>query len=113
MEVNYGAYEGLTSAEIHRTAPDWQLYRDGSPNGETPAQIYERATRFLEVVGGEARADDEILAFSHGHFIRALAVAFLGLGILHAGQLGLDTASITVLRDGERGRLLQVWNSTL
>ena len=112
-EVDYGDYEGLTSAQIHATNPGWELYRDGSPNGETPDQIYRRARRFLEQAVATAGADDKVLAFSHGHFIRALAVAFLDLGILHAGQLGLDTASITVLHEGPGGRLLQVWNSTV
>ena len=112
-EVDYGDYEGLTSAQIHTTNPGWRLYRDGSPNGETPDQIYQRAQRFLDQAVAGAGADDNVLAFSHGHFIRALAVAFLELGIIHAGQLGLDTASITVLQEGPGGRLLQVWNSTV
>ena len=34
-ESNYGEYECKTSAEIHKVRPDWQIFRDGCPGGET------------------------------------------------------------------------------
>src|SRR5215813_951203 len=42
VEWDYGKYEGLTSAEILRDHPNWQLFRDGCPGGESPEQIGRR-----------------------------------------------------------------------
>jgi broad specificity phosphatase PhoE len=106
-EFDYGEYEGITSAEIERRHPGWQIYVDGCPGGETPEQVYARARMFFRLVDGLQGA---VVAFTHGHFGRALAVAWTDLGIRAAARLVADTASIGVLRDGDRGRVIQVWN---
>lgn len=108
-EFDYGDYEGLTSAEIWAQRPDWQIYADGCPGGETPAQVYSRAQTFLSRL---ARIEGAAIAFSHGHFLRAVAVAWVDLGIGAAARVALDTAAVSVLRDGERGRVIQRWNWT-
>ncbi len=82
VEWDYGEYEGLRLAEIVRERPDWQLFRDGCPGGESPAQIGERADRVVErvrVVPGN------VLLFSSGHFIRVLAARWLALSPGSAG----------------------------
>jgi probable phosphoglycerate mutase len=95
VEWDYGQYEGLTTAEIHRQRPDWQLFRDGSPGGESPGQIGERADRVVErirAVGGD------VLLFSSGHFIRVLAARWLALGPGSAGKYFLlSPASLSAL----------------
>jgi broad specificity phosphatase PhoE len=106
-EFDYGEYEGVTTGEIRRTRPDWELFRDGCPGGETLDQVYQRAQTFLALLEGR---DGAVAAFSHGHFIRILAVAWTGLHISTAACLGLDTASISILIAGGRGRLIQRWN---
>ena len=108
-EVDYGRYEGLTSAQIHEADPDWELYRDGSPGGETPEQIYARAASFLEfaVSRGGARA----LAFAHGHILRAIAVAWIRSAIMVAAALQLDVATLSILREGNHGRVIALWNA--
>ena len=108
-EFDYGDYEGLTSDEIWAQRPDWQIYVDGCPGGETPAQAYARARTFLS---GLAGLEGAALAFSHGHFLRALAVAWVSLEIGAAACLALDTAALGVLREGDRGRVIQRWNWT-
>jgi broad specificity phosphatase PhoE len=108
-EFDYGDYEGLTSEEIWRLRPDWRIYRDGCPGGESPAQVYRRARSFLE---GLAGMETPLAVVSHGHFLRALAVAWVGLDIQAAADLELDTAAVCVLRDGDRGRVVQRWNWT-
>jgi len=70
MEWNYGAYEGRTSADIHAERPDWQLFWDGAPEGESPQQIAARADRVNRRV---RTIDGNTLLFSSGHFIRVLA----------------------------------------
>lgn len=109
-EWDYGEYEGLTTAQIHESRPDWNLWRDGCPGGESPAAVLDRARRCLERVFElpDARA---VIAFSHGHFSRALAIAFLDWPAATGAGLALDTAAISVLRRSDGGRLLQLWNS--
>ena len=107
-EVDYGEYEGMTTKAIRETKPDWELYKDGSPGGETPAQIYARAMAFIDLasaVGGR------VLAFSHGHFLRAVAIAWMKLDVRAASTLDLDVATLSLLRDDDKGRLLVVWNA--
>jgi probable phosphoglycerate mutase len=106
-EFDYGEYDGLTTVEIHRTRPEWELFRDGCPGGETPEQVYARARSFIEMLRGMEGA---VVAFSHGHFIRTLAVAWTELQIMAAARLALDTAALSVLIEGDRGRLIQRWN---
>jgi broad specificity phosphatase PhoE len=109
-EVDYGRYEGLTSKQIHETDPGWEIYRDGSPEGETPEQIYARANRFIELVTSR-RQEGRVLAFSHGHFLRAIAAAWIDAAITIAARLQLDVATLSIMRDGDRGRVIALWNA--
>ncbi len=108
-EANYGQYEGLTSSQIQETNPGWEIYHDGSPGGESPAQLYARAQRFISLVdtGGNKR----LIAFSHGHILRALAVAWIGSDITVAAGLQLDVATLSILREGDHGRVIALWNA--
>jgi broad specificity phosphatase PhoE len=106
-EFGYGAYEGRTSDEIWRERPGWQLFVDGCPGGESPAQVAARARTFL---AGLDPVEGAVAVFSHGHFVRALAMAWTDLDIAAAGSLAVDTASIGLLHDGSRGRVIQRWN---
>lgn len=106
-EWDYGSYDGITSREIRTSRPDWDLWRDGGPGGESPAQVLERARLFLDLV---SRHDGDVVAFSHGHFIRALAVVFLDLPAAAGGRFNLETAAISVLRIDNGKHLLELWN---
>src|SRR5712692_9780516 len=77
LEWDYGQYEGRRSAEIHVERPDWQLFRDGCPGGESPSQVGERADRVVQRV---RTVPGNVLLFSSGHFIRVLAARWLALG---------------------------------
>ena len=95
VEWDYGRYEGLRSAEILAERPDWELFRDGCPGGESPAQIGERADR---VVARVREVNANVLLFSSGHFIRVLAARWLALGPGSAGRYFLlSTASLSAL----------------
>jgi probable phosphoglycerate mutase len=95
VEWDYGQYEGLTSAEILRKRPDWQLFRDGAPGGESPEQIGERAARVVERVRAVA---GNVLIFSSGHFIRVLTARWLGLAPGIGGKYFLlSPASLSAL----------------
>jgi probable phosphoglycerate mutase len=109
-EADYGEYEGLTSRQIHSTNPGWELYHDGSPGGESPAQIYARAQRFIALATTSHGDPKRIIAFAHGHILRAIAVAWIGADITVAAGLELDVATLNMLRDGDRGRVIGLWN---
>ncbi len=106
-EVDYGDYEGLTSTAIHETRPGWEVFTDGSPGGETPAQIYARAQQFI---GLAATSGSRVLAFAHGHILRAVGVAWIRADIKVAGGLMLDVATLSVLQD-DGHRLIALWNA--
>jgi broad specificity phosphatase PhoE len=112
VEWNYGEYEGRTSAEIRAERPDWQLFRDGCPGGESPDRVGARADRFLTKVRG---VSDNVLVFSSGHFLRMLSARWLGLEPDGGRYLLLGTASLSAL--GYEHYLSQpvicLWNDTL
>ena len=95
VEWNYGQYEGRRSAEIFAERPDWQLFRDGCPGGESPAQVGERADRVVQRVRA---ISGNVLLFSSGHFIRVFAARWLGLDPASAAKyFVLSTASLSAL----------------
>jgi probable phosphoglycerate mutase len=108
-EFDYGDYEGLTTAEIRSQRPGWELFRDGCPGGETPAQVYARARAFIALA---TASPGLVIAFAHGHVLRVVAAAFLELEVAVAARLALDTAALSILSQGDHGRVLQLWNST-
>ena len=95
VEWDYGQYEGRTSAEIHAQVPGWDLFRDGCPGGESPAQVTTRADRVVHRIRG---VPGNVLLFSSGHFIRVLAARWLGLDPGSISRyLLLSTASLSAL----------------
>jgi broad specificity phosphatase PhoE len=95
VEWDYGDYEGLTSAQILAKRPGWQLFRDGCPGGESPAQIGERAERVVKRIRA---VSGDVLIFSSGHIIRVLTARWLGLDLLSGGKYFLlSPASLSAL----------------
>jgi len=94
LEWNYGKYEGRRSSEIHAERPDWRLFRDGCPGGETPGQVGERADRIVRQIRS---LKGDILLFSSGHFLRVLAARWLGLKPAAGQFFLLSTASLSAL----------------
>ncbi len=94
VEWNYGEYEGRRTSEIRAARPDWQLFRDGCPGGESPHQVGARADR---VVGRVRAVRGDVLIFSSGHFLRVLAARWLGLEAAAGRYLLLGTASLSAL----------------
>jgi broad specificity phosphatase PhoE len=95
VEWDYGKYEGLTSAEILKQNPSWDLFRDGAPGGESPEQIGERADRVVQRIRNDG---GDVLIFSSGHFIRVLTARWLALGPGVGGRYFLlNPASLSAL----------------
>jgi len=94
VEWNYGDYEGKTTAEILQERPDWRIFRDGCPGGESVTDVRARADR---VVARVRRVKGDVLLFSSAHFLRALAARWLGLEVSAGRLFYLGTATLSVL----------------
>jgi len=94
VEWNYGEYEGRCTADIFKERPEWQLFRDGCPGGESPAQVATRADRVVQRVRA---VPGNVLLFSSGHFLRVLAARWLGEGTAAGRYFALNTASLSAL----------------
>jgi broad specificity phosphatase PhoE len=111
LEWNYGQYEGRLTAEIHAERPDWQLFRDGCPGGESPNQVGARADRVVkltrEILGN-------VLIFSSGHLLRVLSARWLGLEPAAGKYFLLSTASLSALgyEHNLSQPVIQLWNDT-
>jgi probable phosphoglycerate mutase len=109
VEFDYGEYEGLTTPQIRARNPDWDLFRDGCPGGETVAAVAERVRPFLAAV---TDADEEVLVFGHGHALRIMTAVYLGLPPDAARHLFLLTASVSVLGMEHEWPALLLWNQS-
>ena len=93
-EWDYGDYEGLTTAQIRTQRPKWNVYRDGCPGGETPAQVSDRADRVIANLAAKA---GKIALFSHGQFGCVLAARWIGLPVIEGQHFSLGPASVNIL----------------
>jgi len=107
MEWDYGAYEGLTSAEIERARPGWSLWRDGCPDGEDAAAVGARSDRVIAEV---AAAHGPVALFAHGHVLRVLGARWIALGPEQGERLGLSPGSLSWLGHEHGTRILAGWN---
>jgi broad specificity phosphatase PhoE len=111
VEWDYGKYEGRITADILRERPDWELFRDGCPGGESPQQVAMRADR---VVGRAQAVTGNVLLFSSGHFLRVLATRWIKIEPLNGQSLLLSTASLSALSYDNRlsQPAISFWNDT-
>jgi probable phosphoglycerate mutase len=107
LEWDYGDYEGLTTPEIRERQPDWSLWRDGCPGGESTADVGARADRVIAEI---AASDGGVAVFSHGHMLRVLGARWIALGPESGARLGLSTAAICVLGHERQTSVLARWN---
>jgi len=110
-EVDYGEYEGRTSADIRADRPEWDLFADGTPGGETLNDAAARCQRLLSDIDPDDGHGD-VLMFAHGHVLRVLGVTYLGLPPEQARCLALDAPSICILGHEHWWRAICLWNST-
>jgi len=111
VEWNYGKYEGRLTADILAERPDWQLFRDGCPGGESPDQVAGRAARIVTRIH---RLTGNVLLFSSGHLLRVLAARWLGIETLVARFFMLSTASVSTLgyESNRNQPAILLWNDT-
>lgn len=115
-EWDYGAYEGVTTVDIHRTRPDWYLWTDGVPPGpdghpgESPEEVGRRADRVLARVD-TALTDGDVVLVAHGHFLRVLTARRLGLAPADGRLFQLETATVSRLSTEHDRPVIAEWNT--
>ena len=110
VEWDYGDYEGVTTTEICRERPGWELFRDGAPGGESRGAVGDRADRVIArllVAGGD------VAIFSHGHLLRVLAARWAGWPVEAGLHLLLDTATVSILTHKRGDRVICSWNAAI
>ncbi|MEU2585472.1 histidine phosphatase family protein [Streptomyces avermitilis] len=118
-EWDYGGYEGITTVEIHRTRPDWDLWTDGVPSasdgsrGESPQQVGERADRVLSRVDAALRGDGEdVVLVAHAHFLRVVTARRLGLPPQQGRLFQLATGAVSRLSTEHGHPVIATWNES-
>ena len=105
-EWDYGEYEGITTAQIRESRPDWYLWRDGCPGGEQAADVGRRVDRVIASLG-----EGDVALFAHGHVLRVLAARWIGLEPEAGALLALGTGTLSVLGYERETRVVTRWNS--
>jgi probable phosphoglycerate mutase len=108
LEWDYGEYEGITTKEIRTTRPDWFLWRDGCPGGETADEVGAR----LDPLIAELKSiDGDVALFAHGHLLRVLTARWLGLPPQDGRLFALSTATLSVLGYERETEVIRRWNA--
>jgi broad specificity phosphatase PhoE len=94
-EWDYGEYEGVTTKQIRETNPDWLVWTDGCPGGESVAQVSERADRAI-VMALEQMESRDVVFVSHGHFSRSVITRWVELPLVEGSRFGMRTASVAM-----------------
>ncbi len=112
VEWDYGQYEGITTAEIRRAQPGWDLWTDGCPGGESPEQIGTRIDRLLDRAEGYL-AEGDVALIGHGHSLRVAGARWTGLPPSAGALLALDTATLSALGHEHERQVIRHWNAPL
>lgn len=110
-EWDYGDYEGLTTPQIREQRPDWVLWRDGCPGGESPQEVSARADRVLDVLRSGDGSDAPVILFAHGHILRVIAARWIGLDVAGGSRLLLSAGSVSVLGHEREVQVIRAWNA--
>jgi probable phosphoglycerate mutase len=111
-EWDYGEFEGLKTAEIRVRHPDWDLFRDGCPGGESVDQIGGRADG---VIARLRQAPGDAIVFAHGHILRVLTARWLGLSAADGRLFLCEPTSLGILgyeHDHQEEPVVRLWNDT-
>jgi broad specificity phosphatase PhoE len=109
LEWDYGQYEGLTTTEIRKSLPDWTIWKNGVPGGETLDEVAARAER---VIARATESGGDVALFAHGHLLRVLAACWLGAAPQMGAWFALGTASLSKLGYERETRVITCWNQS-
>jgi probable phosphoglycerate mutase len=108
-EWNYGIYEGLTTKSVREKQPDWTIWETPIPQGEAVEEVGVRCRRLIERF---EKVNGNVACFAHGHILRILGACWMGLPPIHGRNLGLHTATLSILGYERETRVIEVWNQS-
>ena len=109
-EWNYGRFEGLTTDQIQTEMPDWDVFEQGCPEGDSPAEVSERVDRVIQKIRA---IDGDVAVFSHGHLSRVFATRWINLPVEDSHMFVLDTATLNVLGAYHDAPAIVIWNAKI
>ncbi len=109
-EWNYGRYEGLTTDEIQKDVPHWDIFAHGCPEGESPEEVCMRVDRVIRKV---RNIEGDVAVFSHGHLARVFAARWINLPVIDGHIFVLDTATLNILGSYHESPAIVTWNAKL
>lgn len=118
LEWDYGAYEGRRTADIRadNNDPDWTIWRDPIPPGDTPGeqpeQVADRARRVLARCVPAVRDGADCALVAHGHLLRILTATWLGLPAVDGRLFALDAGALSSLGFEHEQHVIRTWNTT-
>ena len=107
LEWNYGDYEGLTTSQIQSQSPDWLVFRDGCPGGESPEQMRTRVDRLIDKVRA---VRGNVALFAHGHLFRVFAARWIELPVREGRRFMLYPATLSILSYYRGHPAVKCWN---
>jgi probable phosphoglycerate mutase len=114
VEVDYGGYEGRTTAAISADlGRAWSLWRDGTVPGPTPGESLQQVATRVDRVLDRVRpllADGDVALVAHGHVLRILTARWLGLGPESGALFAFATGRYGVLGTEHDRPALTGWN---
>ena len=107
-ELDYGSYEGITTAKIRETVPDWTVWTHSCPGGET---LEQAAVRVDRVIDRARSASGDVAVFAHGHILRILTARWCDLDPIEGRRFVLHTATLSELGWERDDPAVILWNS--
>jgi len=107
-ELDYGEYEGMTTAQIRETVPNWSVWTHPCLGGESLEQAQVRTSRVI----AQAKAiSGDVAIFSHGHILRILTATWLSLPAEAGRYFMLGTGTMSILGHERENPAIQCWNA--
>ncbi|RPD64969.1 phosphoglycerate mutase-like protein [Lentinus tigrinus ALCF2SS1-7] len=103
-EWDYGEYEGLLSSEIKERNPNWVIWRDGCPGGESVEDMCTRVDSAIAKVREhhrlwkeEGKGSRDVVIVAHGHFNRCLISRWIGFDLCLGTHFNVQPAGVAIL----------------
>jgi probable phosphoglycerate mutase len=107
-EFDYGSYEGLTTAQIREKVPNWTIWTDPCPGGETLQDALKRCQNVIDTARG---AGGNVAIVAHGHILRILTATWLELSPQSGKCFMLDTSTVSILSHEHDLPAIKMWNA--
>lgn len=117
LEWDYGAWEGLTTAQIREQLgdPDWTVWQDPVPGGATPGEQPEdvgvRVERVIRRCLPLVEQGLDCVLVAHGHVLRMLTAMWLSLPARDGRLWALDAGAVSILGFEREQHVILAWNT--